>query len=105
MFRPDIIGLAYRLKQDPNSVIPAMLKGRGTARALVLLSFRLVIHFAGLALHRRQIIESISRTPGDAPVSRLYKNNRDRPFTDVTRETGLGRTGWGAGCLKGTGAQ
>jgi hypothetical protein len=38
---------------------------------------------------------------GEAPVSRLYKNNRDGTFTDVTRDSGLGRTGWGAGCCVG----
>ena len=34
--------------------------------------------------------------PGEAPVSRLYKNNRDGTFTDVTVEGGgwsNGRTG------------
>src|SRR3954451_3185678 len=39
--------------------------------------------------------------PGAAPVSRLYKNNRDGTFTEVTKEAGLARTGWGAGCCVG----
>jgi hypothetical protein len=39
--------------------------------------------------------------PGSAPTSRLYKNNRDGTFTDVTRESGLARTGWGQGCCIG----
>ncbi len=38
---------------------------------------------------------------GAAPVSRLYKNNRDGTFTDVTVATGVARTGWGAGCCVG----
>lgn len=39
--------------------------------------------------------------PGAAPVSRLYKNNRDGTFTDVTVAAGLARTGWGSGCCVG----
>ena len=40
--------------------------------------------------------------PGGAqPVSRLYKNNRDGTFTDVTLQAGLARTGWGSGCCVG----
>src|ERR1019366_5861246 len=39
--------------------------------------------------------------PSDAPVSRLYKNNRDGTFTDVTRKAGLAHTGWGQGCCVG----
>jgi hypothetical protein len=34
-------------------------------------------------------------------VSRLYKNNRDGTFTDVTTQSGIARTGWGAGCCVG----
>ena len=37
-------------------------------------------------------------TDADRPVSRLYKNNRDGTFTDVTMKAGLARTGWGQGC-------
>jgi hypothetical protein len=37
----------------------------------------------------------------DTPVSRLYKNNRDGTFTDVTLKAGLARTGWGQGCCVG----
>src|SRR5713101_7544255 len=40
-------------------------------------------------------------TAATAPVSRLYKNNRDGTFTDVTRESGVARTGWGSGCCIG----
>ncbi|MDX2153646.1 MAG: CRTAC1 family protein [Bryobacteraceae bacterium] len=38
---------------------------------------------------------------GQAPVSRLYRNNRDGTFTDVTRGSGLEKTGWGQGCCAG----
>ena len=38
---------------------------------------------------------------GDAPVSRLYKNNRDGTFTDVTVKAGVARTGWGQGVCAG----
>ncbi len=38
---------------------------------------------------------------GAAPVSRLYKNNRDGTFTDVTIAAGIARTGWGSGCCVG----
>jgi len=40
-------------------------------------------------------------TTATAPVSRLYKNNRDGTFTDVTLESGVARTGWGSGCCVG----
>lgn len=42
-----------------------------------------------------------SSTAGNAPVSRLYKNNRDGTFTDVTIKAGIARTGWGSGCCAG----
>ncbi len=35
------------------------------------------------------------------PISRLFKNNRDGTFTDVTLKAGLGRAGWGQGCCVG----
>jgi enediyne biosynthesis protein E4 len=38
---------------------------------------------------------------GQEPISRLFKNNRDGTFTDVTARSGLGRTGWGQGCCVG----
>ena len=38
---------------------------------------------------------------GNAPVSRLYKNNRDGTFTDVTLEAGVAHTGWGQGVCAG----
>ena len=40
-------------------------------------------------------------TAANAPVSRLYKNNRDGTFSDVTIDAGIARTGWGAGCCVG----
>src|SRR5258708_12972781 len=39
--------------------------------------------------------------PDQAPVSRLYKNNRDGTFTDVTLQAGVARTGWGQGVCAG----
>jgi len=38
---------------------------------------------------------------GQEPLSRMFKNNRDGTFTDVTQKTGLGRAGWGQGCCVG----
>ena len=38
---------------------------------------------------------------GQAPVSRLYKNNRDGTFTDVTVAAGVAHTGWGQGVCAG----
>ncbi|AFL88496.1 hypothetical protein Terro_2596 [Terriglobus roseus DSM 18391] len=38
---------------------------------------------------------------GQEPLSRMFKNNRDGTFTDVTIQTGLGRAGWGQGCCVG----
>ena len=38
---------------------------------------------------------------GPAPISRLWKNNRDGTFTDVTVKAGVGRAGWGQGCCVG----
>ena len=38
---------------------------------------------------------------GEEPVSRLYKNNRDGTFTDITLKAGLARTGWGQGVCVG----
>ena len=32
---------------------------------------------------------------GQEPISRLFKNNRDGTFTDVTLKAGVGRSGWG----------
>jgi enediyne biosynthesis protein E4 len=33
--------------------------------------------------------------PGQEPTSRLFKNNRDGTFTDVTAKAGLAHSGWG----------
>lgn len=38
---------------------------------------------------------------GQEPMSRLFKNNRDGTFTDVTAKSGMTRTGWGQGCCVG----
>ncbi len=38
---------------------------------------------------------------GDSPRSSLYRNNRDGTFTDVSRGSGLERTGWGMGVCVG----
>jgi enediyne biosynthesis protein E4 len=38
---------------------------------------------------------------GKAPISHLYKNNRDGTFTDVTEKSGLGVTGWQTGVCVG----
>ncbi len=39
--------------------------------------------------------------PGSEPTNRLYKNNRDGTFSDVTKEAGLFRTGWANGVCIG----
>jgi hypothetical protein len=38
---------------------------------------------------------------GQAPTTHLYKNNRDGTFTDVTKKSGLARTGWQTGVCVG----
>ncbi len=38
---------------------------------------------------------------GEQPTSYLFHNNRDGTFTDVTRDAGLHRVGWGQGCCVG----
>lgn len=38
---------------------------------------------------------------GPGPSNRLYKNNRDGTFTDVTAKAGLTRSGWGQGVCIG----
>jgi hypothetical protein len=38
---------------------------------------------------------------GQEPISRLFKNNRDGPFTDITAGSGIVRSGWGQGCCVG----
>jgi hypothetical protein len=40
-------------------------------------------------------------TAANAPVSRLYRNNRDGTFIDVTAQSGIARSGWGSGCCVG----
>jgi hypothetical protein len=39
--------------------------------------------------------------PDGAPTNRLYHNNRDGTFTDITRQAGLARSGWGQGVCVG----
>ena len=38
---------------------------------------------------------------GQEPMSRLFKNNRDGTFTDITAKSGMTRSGWGQGCCVG----
>lgn len=38
---------------------------------------------------------------GQAPINRLFKNNRDSTFTDVTLAAGLAHSGWGQGVCIG----
>jgi len=38
---------------------------------------------------------------GREPISRLFKNNRDGTFTDVTLKAGVARSGWGQGVCVG----
>ncbi len=38
---------------------------------------------------------------GPLPTNKLYRNNGDGTFTDVTQEVGLARTGYGFGCAVG----
>jgi hypothetical protein len=38
---------------------------------------------------------------GQEPISRLFKNNRDGTFTDITANSGMVRSGWGQGCCVG----
>jgi len=44
-----------------------------------------------------------TRLGGDPPeaTNRLYKNNRDGTFTDVTEKSGLGAVGWASGVCVG----
>jgi enediyne biosynthesis protein E4 len=39
--------------------------------------------------------------PGSAPTCKLYRNNGDGTFTDVTEAAGLARAGFGMGCAVG----
>jgi enediyne biosynthesis protein E4 len=39
--------------------------------------------------------------PGHAPTSHLYRNNRDGTFTDVTKASGLTKTGWASSVCVG----
>jgi len=49
------------------------------------------------------LILSGTRLEGDPPeaTNRLYKNNRDGTFTDVTEKAGLVRRGWASACCIG----
>jgi hypothetical protein len=46
-------------------------------------------------------LTSVSGARADAPTDRLYKNNRDGTFTDVTEKSGLHRTGWASAVAVG----
>jgi hypothetical protein len=45
--------------------------------------------------------EDMDWPAGEAPTNRLYRNNRDGTFTDVTGRSGLGRTGWASAVCAG----
>ena len=45
--------------------------------------------------------EEVAWPPGEAPTNRLYHNNRDGTFSDVTRRSGLARTGWASSVCAG----
>ncbi|AXC16193.1 hypothetical protein ACPOL_6991 (plasmid) [Acidisarcina polymorpha] len=44
---------------------------------------------------------TLSPSTGPTPTNKLYKNNRDGTFTDVTAKAGLARHGWGQGVCVG----
>ncbi len=44
---------------------------------------------------------TLDAVPGKAPTSQLFHNNHDGTFTDVTRKSGLGISGWGQGVCVG----
>jgi hypothetical protein len=46
-------------------------------------------------------LDADSFPKGAAPISRLFKNNRDGTFTDITAGSGMVRSGWGQGCCVG----
>ena len=43
----------------------------------------------------------LEQDQANAPTNRLYKNNRNGTFTDVTAQAGLTRTGWASGLCIG----
>ncbi len=45
--------------------------------------------------------EAETYAPGTAPVSRLYRNNHDGTFTDVTARAGFTAVGWASGVCAG----
>ena len=55
--------------------------------------------FPDLFLVNGSTLENWKR--GDSPSSRLYRNNGDGTFTDVTAGSGFGHTGWGMGVCVG----
>jgi hypothetical protein len=44
---------------------------------------------------------TLDATPGKGATSHLFHNNHDGTFTDVTRQSGLGVSGWGQGACVG----
>jgi hypothetical protein len=47
-------------------------------------------------------LDGFAGMPADqVPISRLFRNNRDGTFTDVTLKSGLGHSGWGQACCVG----
>ncbi len=46
-------------------------------------------------------LKSGQAPPADLPTNKLYRNNGDGTFTDVTAEVGLARSGFGLGCAVG----
>lgn len=55
-----------------------------------------------LILSGTRLPEDLKSIPkGQEPTNRLYKNNRDGTFTDVTKRAGLTRTGWASAVCVG----
>ena len=50
---------------------------------------------------RRAHGRNVRGPPGEAPTNRLYRNNRDGTFSDVTARSGLAATGWASSVCAG----
>lgn len=46
-------------------------------------------------------LPKVAGKPAQAPITHLYRNNRNGSFTDVTQAAGIARTGWGQGVCVG----